>query len=253
MDNSGQKLEKQAADLYSIAYARSYKENDLEALTNLNSMFVKSILSESFRNLESQRDHFGDKVRVLDIGCGTGRFFHCFDNNAIVTGLDVSLDMLEEARRPVGLSDNMMPDLNLIQGTLTSEFVSEHENAFDLIYSVGVYGAHAKYSNDILDFCREMLKPNGIAIIDVTDIQTVVIARQKKWYGNLLRILLQLRLFEKLLRKLSPRLDKYVSSNTINNYCEQTLDAKSIAMEINNTKWSGKTHFVYLQKIKRDR
>lgn len=248
IDRLNDKLEDQATDLYSQEYVEKYRANDLKALENLNSMFVKSFLAETFRDLIAKRNNDKEKIRILDIGCGTGRFFHCFNNNAIITGLDVSIDMLAEAKKPVKINETAIPELELINDKLTPTFVKERKCGFDLIYSVGVYGDHAKYSKDLFESCRAMLKPNGVALIDITDIETVGIARQKKWYGSFLKILLQLKPMQNLFPILSPRLGKYVNSQTIFSYCSQHSNVKSVAMEINNENWSGKKHFVYLQK-----
>ena len=199
-DSLDDKLETQATNLYSKTYAKTYKENDLDALKNLNSILIKSLLTETYRKLLANKIDDKLKIRILDIGCGTGRFFHCFDKNSIITGLDVSAEMLEEARSPVGFNGATFPELNLIKGTLTPDFISNHKRGFDLIYSVGVYGSHAKYPYNIMNLCREMLKPNGVAILDIADIQTIGIARQKKWYGTILKILLQLKIVENILQ-----------------------------------------------------
>ena len=38
-------------------------------------------------------------LRVLDLGCGTGRYFHCLNNISCLVGIDISPDMLEVAAR----------------------------------------------------------------------------------------------------------------------------------------------------------
>ena len=44
---------------------------------------------------------FPDPVRVLEIGCGTGRYFHWLENVDLLVGVDLSAEMLREAERPL--------------------------------------------------------------------------------------------------------------------------------------------------------
>ena len=55
-------------------------------------------LSRLLREITSAFDR---EIRVLDLGCGTGRYFHCVENARELVGLDLSQQMLDAARNPV--------------------------------------------------------------------------------------------------------------------------------------------------------
>src|SRR5882757_10066097 len=40
-------------------------------------------------------------ISALEVGCGTGRYFHCLTNVDELTGLDISEEMLRAAENPV--------------------------------------------------------------------------------------------------------------------------------------------------------
>lgn len=94
------RLSRAAVRHYSPGVAESYRRSD-----------------EDYRSLPGDVSKFGfvrtaaasvaPAARILDLGCGTGRYLHCFDESAYVIGVDVSRPMLEEAREPVaGTADD---------------------------------------------------------------------------------------------------------------------------------------------------
>src|ERR1043165_7159053 len=63
---------------------------------------------------------FDREIRVLDLGCGTGRYFHCVENARELVGLDISQQMLDAARNPVRSDDVSARKVTLVQGDLFS-------------------------------------------------------------------------------------------------------------------------------------
>ncbi len=93
-------------------------------------------------------------LRVLDLGCGKGRFARRFEEaGASVVGLDLSAAMLNEA-----------PGLDRVRGSARRlPFASE---AFDAVIAVEVF-EHLTTINEVLDEARRVLRPGGLlAIID---------------------------------------------------------------------------------------
>src|SRR5689334_17015007 len=74
--------------------ATQYRDDDEIEVASANHHRLEGILnliSSSFRR----------PITVLDIGCGTGRYFHCLRNVNKLTGLDLSAEMLRAAQNPV--------------------------------------------------------------------------------------------------------------------------------------------------------
>jgi len=97
--------------------------------------------------------------RVLDLGCGTGRYFVLLaQRGATVTGLDPSRGMLEQARRKITPACS----LDLYHGTLTeAKFPDEH---FDLVVSALTL-SHLPMLEPTLREAARVLKPGGRLVI----------------------------------------------------------------------------------------
>ena len=71
-----------------------YRESDeIEVLTENHKHFCDRLRQIS--------QSLGHRIAVLDLGCGMGRYFHCLQNVGTLTGIDVSLEMVKQARSPV--------------------------------------------------------------------------------------------------------------------------------------------------------
>ena len=78
---------------------------------------------------------------MLDLGCGTGRYFWGLRQVKTLTGLDASAAMLDEARHPIH-ADRVAAGsaITLVEGdVMTHEFAPA---SFDLVYSIGVLAEH---------------------------------------------------------------------------------------------------------------
>jgi SAM-dependent methyltransferase len=81
---------------------------------------------------------FGQPISVLDAGCGTGRYFHCLENVALLVGMDLSPEMLAAARHPVRRDSVAARRVQLLcQNICRACFPA---GTFDFVYSLGMFG-----------------------------------------------------------------------------------------------------------------
>lgn len=102
--------------------------------------------------------------KVLDLGCGTGRFFHTFQDADLIVGVDVSSEMLEEAKHPTR-HINPSTTIKLIYGDITQSLPID--NDFNVVISIGTIGYHLPLSLTLLQQMKQYLSPRG-AILLVT-------------------------------------------------------------------------------------
>jgi len=86
--------------------------------------------------------------RVLDAGCGPGRYLAFVDQRCEAVGLDISSNMAHAAKRNVRGSDIVVADM---------EFIPFRDSSFDLLYSIRVM----KYLKNQAEFLREIMRTCG--------------------------------------------------------------------------------------------
>jgi SAM-dependent methyltransferase len=102
---------------------------------------------------------FRPPIDVLDLGCGTGRYFWALAGVRELVGIDASPAMLAEARHPYNADGITAGVVTLVEGDL---FGHEFEPArFDLIYSIGVLAEHVPFDAAVVAHVSRWLKPNG--------------------------------------------------------------------------------------------
>ena len=147
-----------AAQLYDHDYARRYRDHDDAirdgALVTLFSGWLGAIC-----------ERFGRPIDVLDMGCGTGRYFRALRHVRRLVGIDVSRAMLAEAQHPVGDGPRGPDDAgNLAALTLVEADFLEYEfepQSFDLVYAIGVLAEHSPFDARIARRVRGWLRPDG--------------------------------------------------------------------------------------------
>jgi ubiquinone/menaquinone biosynthesis C-methylase UbiE len=139
------------AALYDDGYARKYRERDEQLLQ-----------VQTYRDfiawLQEVCDRFAHPIDVLDLGCGTGRYFWGVRNARSLVGIDASAPMLAEARRPI-CADRIGVSVNLVQGDLATHVFPDR--SFDLVYSIGVLAEHAPLDEALVSRVWRWLKPQG--------------------------------------------------------------------------------------------
>ena len=141
-----------AAGVYTEPYAERYRAHDETARAG-------EAVSHLAGWLRAICERFGKPIDVLDLGCGTGRYFHALANVKRLVGIDVSRPMLERAKRPVGTVDVPPDRVNLIEDDfLRHEF---EPGEFDLVYAIGVLGEHSPLDDSTAARVARWLAPGG--------------------------------------------------------------------------------------------
>jgi len=110
---------------------------------------------------------FAHPVRVLELGCGTGRYFHWLEQTDLLVGTDISAEMLKQAEHPVHENEITAREIRLMQGNLYEvEFEPE---SFDFIYSLGVFGYGAALTDELARKISRWLAPGGRLYFDAIE------------------------------------------------------------------------------------
>jgi len=143
---------KRAEALYDEPYARRYRLHDDE--------FDASEPCRHFAEwLAAACARFHASIDVLDLGCGTGRYFWALAGVRELVALDASASMLLEARHPYKADRITAQTVTLIHDDLFSHDFSD--GRFDLIYSVGVLAEHVPLDAAVVERVAQWLKPGG--------------------------------------------------------------------------------------------
>ena len=111
---------------------------------------------------------FPQPIEALEVGCGTGRYFHCLTNVDELTGVDISEEMLHMAETdPVRKEMIRVKNIKLIRGNAyLHSFPSE---SFHFIYSLGMFGNGCPVTEEICNHFYEWLKPGGKLYFNTVD------------------------------------------------------------------------------------
>jgi SAM-dependent methyltransferase len=146
---------RKAADLYATDYARRYRAHDEE----LSHVEAYRAFCEWLGDICGRFAGKHGRIDVLDLGCGTGRYFAALRNVNELVGLDASGAMLAEAANPVDAQHITAKTIQLVEGdALTHGFLP---GSFDLIYSIGVLAEHTPFDSRIVGNVESWLRPGG--------------------------------------------------------------------------------------------
>ncbi len=140
--------------------ARQYRHDDLIEARSENHQRLGGNLRRICRS-------FPHPVRVLELGCGTGRYFHWLENTQLLVGTDISAEMLKQAKHPVRGEHVTAREVRLMQGNIY-EIAFEPES-FDFIYSLGVFGYGAALTPGLLQRIESWLAPGGRLYFDAIE------------------------------------------------------------------------------------
>lgn len=141
-----------ASSLYDQAYARRYRAHDDELPSSAPSQDLAAWLGEICRR-------FTPPIDVLDLGCGTGRYFWALNGVRAIVGVDASPAMLAEARRPYRAEHITAGAITLVEGDVLGQAFPP--GAFDLVYSIGVLAEHAPLTASLVQQVHGWLRAGG--------------------------------------------------------------------------------------------
>jgi SAM-dependent methyltransferase len=117
--------------------------------------------SGKFLFIRTLADSLPTGARVADLGCGTGRYLHCFHDGVNVVGVDISRPMLEQARHPVL---GTRARVTLVESAL--HVVAFQARSLDSVYCMGVFGHSWPLDAYITSAIATWLKPSGVLYCD---------------------------------------------------------------------------------------
>lgn len=141
-----------AEALYNDAYARKYRDRD-------ETLQQEATYQDFIAWLQQVCGRFTDPIDVLDLGCGTGRYFWGVSQARSLVGLDASPAMLVEARHPIRADRISVSNITLVQGDVAAH--SFPDQSFDLVYSIGVLAEHVALDASLVARVWRWLKPGG--------------------------------------------------------------------------------------------
>lgn len=133
-----------------------------------------------------------EKLSVLELGCGTGRFFHHLSNVKRLVGVDISRNMLDVALENL----KNMPELQQVTELVDSRIEDfDYPEKFDFVYSIGTIGEFLAFDQTLLQKMLNFLKPGGVLFLTLVDIESF---EDKEYVGPLKK---SIRLFIRFLPK----------------------------------------------------
>ncbi len=152
-------VEETIRNTYRLATAQYRRDDEIEVTTSNHRRLGGTLGDICFS--------FGRPIAVLDVGCGTGRYFHCLKNVERLVGIDISEDMLMAARKPVFAEQVTARNIELKLGN--AYLISFSSESFDFIYSLGMFGHGCPVTMEILNKFHAWLKPGGILLFNTVD------------------------------------------------------------------------------------
>ncbi len=166
-----QQAEQSLQDAYRGVYVQYRKDDELEVATPHHRRLA--II------LEQISSSFDRPISVLDVGCGTGRYFHCLKNVKRLIGADLSPEMLQAARSPVRQEEVSAEKIELLRAN--AHFLSFPARRFEFIYSLGMFGHGCPITLELCDKFYEWLPEDGVLFFSTLALSTLPLtARMRK-------------------------------------------------------------------------
>lgn len=151
------------------AQARRYREDDARQASEPDHLRLCAKLRRLCHQVKGP-------LQILDLGCGTGRYFHCLSKVHSLTAFDVSPAMLEQARNPVLLPQNSNHPTHLVCADFYVADLPPEQ--FHLVYCLGVFGNGCAFTPALAAKIFRALRPRGRLLFDAIDISFVPLLRR---------------------------------------------------------------------------
>jgi SAM-dependent methyltransferase len=152
-------LSARARRQYDQTYAAEYRESDDRGFGTPYHVDYEHLLSE-VTNVSAST------LSILDVGCGTGRYWHALHHARSIIGVDVSFDMLHEAKAPV-CAEKITAPISLLQSEILN--LPFHPQTFDFVYCIGVLGDFFPFDVSVCERLGSLVKPGGRLLLTVKD------------------------------------------------------------------------------------
>jgi SAM-dependent methyltransferase len=150
-------LLKRIKSRYNYKYAEGYRQSDDLIKTTPEYWQLREFILKFFNKINGKKS-------VLELGCGTGRYFHLFDGHQVdrFVGIDLSEDMLQIAK----YSPPFKEEISINPILICDDFMNvTNIGKFDFVYSIGVLGEHMPFNKSIIQHINNnFLKEGGIFI-----------------------------------------------------------------------------------------
>ena len=143
------------------AVSSQYRRDDDIEVTTENHRRISGMLGRICNS-------FPHPIRALEVGCGTGRYFHCLANVDELIGIDISDEMLQAARNPVRREQISARNIRLLRAN--AYLTSFPAGSFHLIYSLGMFGNGCPVTPELCDRFHEWLVPGGQLYFNTVDV-----------------------------------------------------------------------------------
>ncbi len=118
-----------------------------------------------FRAIESATAAGDVAGWTLDLGCGTGRYFHAIKHTQRIVGLDLTLEMLRRARAPIEAFQIEAEGIDLTCGSAYA--LPLRSWIVDRVVAIGVLAEHVALDDVVLGELARVLRPHGELIMTV--------------------------------------------------------------------------------------
>ena len=160
----------------------------IRSLISYNKKGSKQLsINDDLEIYKAQKEYFDKMIqsnyrdKILDFGCGTGRYLEIYKDFNVVYLVDISKENLKIATKK---ADAIGINYKTIRGSLFSL-----DTPIDCFFSIGVFGQFYPFDSKVLDKVYSLLSDNGKAVFTIKikeDLDNEVLALSEKKLKSLL-------------------------------------------------------------------